>query len=374
MRHVTRAHRVDLYRLYDRIKLDPMIQIKCVNTTQQVADMLTKKDHSQETHGHNWVSSMSKRSGIGWRDTNSSSLLSNDCENIQECRHGLPRSASTRVQSWRRLQAWRPVSGWFSKNHHNGDWIIKLRATGSGWSIKLHETDCCWKSVKHRWKESSSSTKHWWRKVHQEVRRSCTEFPASERGGARNFQWSIGQYLSKIGKNPTNFQDFQLNVALWSQFSSDYLWASSWLTKDHEDFKRMAMKKSFPRTQDLIQSVQRQVKTLVERKYAYNMQISQDCNTIRWSRVALLGYLGAKLIRMKVYVFSDSTLESRIQIPPTIGKQNWRYGAKTDSSKNWLWQPKMCNSLGTYYQVLSVLTSRTSPEVSQRAKSRILWR
>ena len=37
---------------------------------------------------------------------------------------------------------------------------------------------------------------------------------------------------------------------------SDCLWASSWLTKDHADFKRMAMNNSFPRTQDLIQSVQ----------------------------------------------------------------------------------------------------------------------
>ena len=39
-----------------------------------------------------------------------------------------------------------------------------------------------------------------------------------------------------------------------------------WLAKDHDDFKWMAMNKSFPSTQDLIQSVQRQVKTLIYRK------------------------------------------------------------------------------------------------------------
>ena len=47
-------------------------------------------------------------------------------------------------------------------------------------------------------------------------------------------------------------------------------------SKDHEDSKRMAMNRRFPRTQYLMQSVQRQVKTLIERKYAYKMQVSQD--------------------------------------------------------------------------------------------------
>ena len=41
------------------------------------------------------------------RETKASSLRSNNCEDIerQECRHGLSRSTSTRLQSWRRLQA-----------------------------------------------------------------------------------------------------------------------------------------------------------------------------------------------------------------------------------------------------------------------------
>ena len=55
------------------------------------------------------------------------------------------------------------------------------------------------------------------------------------------------------------------NVASWSPFTSDCLWVSSWFTKDDEDFNRMAMNKSFPRTQDMIQSVRRQVKTLIDR-------------------------------------------------------------------------------------------------------------
>ena len=48
MRHVSRTHRVDLDRLYDRMNLDPMTQIKYVNTTQQLADILTKGSRTRD--------------------------------------------------------------------------------------------------------------------------------------------------------------------------------------------------------------------------------------------------------------------------------------------------------------------------------------
>ena len=67
---------------------------------------------------------------------------------------------------------------------------------------------------------------------------------------------------------------FPLNVEMWSPFASDCLWASSWHTKDYEEFERMATNKSFPRTQD----------------FWYNL------------------IQAAKLIRMKVHLFSYSTL------------------------------------------------------------------
>ena len=42
MRHVSRTHRVALDWLFARINLDPKIQIKYVDTKDQLADMLTK--------------------------------------------------------------------------------------------------------------------------------------------------------------------------------------------------------------------------------------------------------------------------------------------------------------------------------------------
>ena len=42
MRHVSRTHRIALDWLFDRINLDPKIQIKFIDTKNQLADMLTK--------------------------------------------------------------------------------------------------------------------------------------------------------------------------------------------------------------------------------------------------------------------------------------------------------------------------------------------
>ena len=43
MRHVSRNHRVALDWLFDRSNLEPKIQIKYVDTKNQLADMLTKE-------------------------------------------------------------------------------------------------------------------------------------------------------------------------------------------------------------------------------------------------------------------------------------------------------------------------------------------
>ena len=41
MRHISRTHRVALYWLFDRINLDPKIQMKYIDTKNQLADILT---------------------------------------------------------------------------------------------------------------------------------------------------------------------------------------------------------------------------------------------------------------------------------------------------------------------------------------------
>ena len=51
-RHVSRTHRVALDWLFDRINLDPKIQIKYIDTKNQLADILTKGSFTRDEWNH----------------------------------------------------------------------------------------------------------------------------------------------------------------------------------------------------------------------------------------------------------------------------------------------------------------------------------
>ena len=52
MRHVSRNHRVALDWLFDRINLDPKIQIKYIDTKNQLADIFTKGNFTRDEWNH----------------------------------------------------------------------------------------------------------------------------------------------------------------------------------------------------------------------------------------------------------------------------------------------------------------------------------
>ena len=52
MRHVSRTDRVALDWLFDRINLDPKIQIKYIDTRNQLADILTKGNFTRDEWNH----------------------------------------------------------------------------------------------------------------------------------------------------------------------------------------------------------------------------------------------------------------------------------------------------------------------------------
>ena len=55
MRHVSRTHRVALDWLFDRISLGPKIQIKYIDTKNQLADILTKGNFTRDEWNHPFV-------------------------------------------------------------------------------------------------------------------------------------------------------------------------------------------------------------------------------------------------------------------------------------------------------------------------------
>ena len=52
MKHVSRTHRVAFDWLFDRINLDPKIQIKYIDTKNQLADILTKGNLTRDEWNH----------------------------------------------------------------------------------------------------------------------------------------------------------------------------------------------------------------------------------------------------------------------------------------------------------------------------------
>ena len=52
MRHLSRTHRVALDWLFDRINLDPKIQIKYIDTKNQLADTVTKENFTRDEWNH----------------------------------------------------------------------------------------------------------------------------------------------------------------------------------------------------------------------------------------------------------------------------------------------------------------------------------
>ena len=52
MRHVSRTHRVALHWSFDRIYLDSKIQIKYIDTKNQLADVLTKGNFTRDEWNH----------------------------------------------------------------------------------------------------------------------------------------------------------------------------------------------------------------------------------------------------------------------------------------------------------------------------------
>ena len=52
LRHVSRTHRVALDWLFDRIILDPKIRIRCVDSKNQLADILTQGHFTRDEWNH----------------------------------------------------------------------------------------------------------------------------------------------------------------------------------------------------------------------------------------------------------------------------------------------------------------------------------
>ena len=80
MRHVSRTHRVAIDWLFDRINLDPKIQIKYIDTKNQFADILTKGNFTRDE----WTRLLCLFNISHFSSTDCSEVSQKDYNKIQE--------------------------------------------------------------------------------------------------------------------------------------------------------------------------------------------------------------------------------------------------------------------------------------------------
>ena len=84
--------------------------------------------------------------------------------------------------------------------------------------------------------------------LHQEIDGPAKSFQPQNQEELEVYTMVLRSICAKFGTpwDPTDRSDFPLNMAIWSQFTNDCFCTSFQLSKDHEDFERMAIIKSFP--------------------------------------------------------------------------------------------------------------------------------
>ena len=137
MRHVSRTHRVALDWLFDRINLDPKIQIKYIDTKNQLADILTKGNFTRDEWNHllclfnishfsstNCLEVMSKRTQEDAGEKRVTAKSKPMMNLVSRCSVRDPNVlASTASESPgnTRYESQIPLSSWMSSNQERGD-------------------------------------------------------------------------------------------------------------------------------------------------------------------------------------------------------------------------------------------------------------
>ena len=74
----------------------------------------------------------------------------------------------------------------------------------------------------------------------------------------------IRYVCAQFGKSPDNISGFPVILLFWSKFLRDCMWATCWLSANYGQYRRLAMNRSFPHSQVLLEAVQERVKELRE--------------------------------------------------------------------------------------------------------------
>ena len=154
MRHVSRTHRVALDWLFDRINLDPKIQIKHIDTKNQFADILTKgnftrdewnhllclfnNSHFSSTHCSEVMSTRMQKDSGEERVTAKSKPMMNLVSRCSEKTPDVLASTASESPGKTRYESQLPLSRDLSSSQEQGDlfWTLTHHVTQSGMLTK----------------------------------------------------------------------------------------------------------------------------------------------------------------------------------------------------------------------------------------------
>ena len=163
MKHVPRTHRVALDWLFDRINVDPKIQIKYSDTKNQPADMLTKGNFTRDEWNHllclfnishfsstNYLEVMSKRtqedSGAE-RVTAKSQPMMNLVSRCSERTPDVLASAASENPEKTRRESQLPLSSWNEQHQRTGRLVLDAYSSNySEWNADKNWSSQEWKS------------------------------------------------------------------------------------------------------------------------------------------------------------------------------------------------------------------------------------
>ena len=329
MRHVSRTHRVALDWLFDRINLDPKIQIKYIDTKNQLADILTKLNFTRDE----WNHLLNQESGEERVTAKSRPMMnltarmlsvvsSSTSSNPGRTSYGYQDPGKSVASDDRSGKPEKPSQPGYSQEDYGQSWSSqewKGGAVEHDRSGKPEKTswDKLQKVAPHREQPLLGRTAHsarYGEMIHDGSGKPETVH-YQEEANSENFVMGsdAAEFVNKVKDQLRNRQKRMSNVAgsseehsiMWGMFMAATLNAATFMGKNFStgqtvvnNYEDLTLKQMFDVTAQLVNN-QDEINGLDKIQW----------EKYSWTRLSLIGdETVINLQRTKVYVFSDSVL------------------------------------------------------------------
>ena len=314
MRHVSRTHRVDLDWLLDRINLCPGVQTKCVDTNQEIADILTQGSFSRErrsqlTQLFNLVTPH-VRTTSHFRTTKTTRCQIGMLKLSQK----VPACAQLVCvrYKWRRTTRQTMLLAWNTHPRRK-----RLGATISDHKASRQALLRAWKSQPLNTLQDGSSMRQ---QSKLQVQLTKDEFTTSDPAlicqPTKWSRWSSERSSTESKLGNSERCDISWQRSQWNKqfgiFMNECIWAVLHLSKDEKELRRILKNHSVRQIMANIETLQAQPNKLTFRdSQVFGTHLVLDCRDNNRKHISLISLLSEPVVKIThttVYVFTDSVL------------------------------------------------------------------